>query len=83
VQGTHPHRKHAIGPSGDDAMNRIPQAQPGIALLECPWDPLKKEGIEGHGERVGKRERERERVEDPHGYVVYTFIASMQSVRQR
>ena len=43
----------------------IPQAQPGIVLLECPWDPLKKEGIEGHRQRegVGKRERERE---DPH-----------------
>ena len=59
----HSNHKHAINTSGDDAMNRIPQAQPGIALLECPWDPLKKEGVDGHAENVGERERERA---DPH-----------------
>jgi hypothetical protein len=49
----------------DGAMNRIPQAQLGIVLLECPWDPLKKEGVEGHRERGWEREREREREKIP------------------
>ena len=74
----HSHHKHAINTSGDDAMNRIPQAQPGIALLECPWDPLKKEGVEGHS-RECRREREREGIptwtEDP-PYSTLTYMRS-------
>ena len=27
--------------------------------MECPWSPLKKEGIEGHTEKEGVGERER------------------------
>jgi hypothetical protein len=73
----------SISPVEGDVISWIPQAQPGIVLLECPWDPLKKEGIEGHRQRegVGKRERERERIptwtEDP-----CTLTTRMQSVRQ-
>ena len=55
----------SINPVEGDLISWIPQAQLGIVLLECPWDPLKKEGVEGHRERGWEREREREREKIP------------------
>ena len=73
----------SINPVEGDLISWIPQAQLGIVLLECPWDPLKKERVEGHRERGWEREREREG-EDPHNCAggIHPPTTSMQSVRQ-